>query len=195
MAAHRQTRWSGILALAALVAVTSWWLQQMQGGDRAARLEFPREPDSYMEGIIRTTMDERGRLATRLQADRMFHYPEGDTSEYLRPRMRFYDYREEGGPWRVSAQHAWVGPKADLVLLRGDVRIWRDDQQGMRVVEVLTTELQVITPDRYAQTEQPATIITPTTVSTGTGMRAQLGSNRLELLKDVRTRYAPVPAP
>jgi lipopolysaccharide export system protein LptC len=191
MTARSQGHWSVIAVLGSVLAATTWWLHQLEGGDSETQIEFPSEPDSYMEGVTRTTMDERGRLATRLKAERMFHYPLDDATEFTRPRLQFFDDEKAAGPWRVAADRAWVGPDNNLMLLRGDVRVWRDDDQGARVVEVLTTELEVITEDRYAQTAEAATIITPTTVSKGIGMRAQLGSNRVELLRDVHTRYEP----
>jgi lipopolysaccharide export system protein LptC len=168
-------RWSAALVLLALWGASAWLVYRIdQSGPRAARPQS-HEPDSYMEGFTRTAMDERGHVKTRL----------------TRPRIEIL---EDGPPWYAAAETGFVDAKGEVVLLRGEVRIWRDDAAGGRAIEVITTRMRVLPTTRYAETDDPVTLVTPESVTHAVGMRGDLRFNRLELLKHVRTRYEKGPS-
>ncbi|MGH8508471.1 MAG: LPS export ABC transporter periplasmic protein LptC [Gammaproteobacteria bacterium] len=50
-------------------------------------------------------------------------------------------------------------------------------------------DLRILPKKRYAETDSATTIITPTSVTHGIGMRARLTLGLVELLKNVRTHY------
>jgi lipopolysaccharide export system protein LptC len=178
--------WSAALVLLALAGASAWLVDRIdQSEPRAARSES-HEPDSYMEGFTRTAMDERGHVKTRLYADRMFHYPDDDSTRLARPRIEILD---DGPPWYAAAETGFVDAKGEVVLLHGEVRIWREDAAGGRAIEVITTRMRVLPTTRYAETDDPVTLMTPESVTHAVGMRGDLRFNRLELLKQVRSRY------
>jgi lipopolysaccharide export system protein LptC len=172
--------------LLALWGASAWLVYRIaESGPRAARPQS-HEPDSYMEGFTRTAMDERGHVKTRLYADRMFHYPDDDSTRLTRPRIEIL---EDGPPWYAAAETGFVDAKGEVVLLRGEVRIWRNDAAGGRAIEIITTRMRVLPTTRYAETDDPVTLVTPESVTHAVGMRGDLRFNRLELLEQVRTRY------
>jgi len=172
--------------LLALAGASAWLVYRLdQSAPRAARPQS-HEPDSYMEGFTRTAMDERGHVKTRLYAERMFHYPDDDSTRLARPRIEILD---DGPPWYAAAETGFVDAKGEVVLLHGEVRIWREDAAGGRAIEVITTRMRVLPTTRYAETDDPVTLVTPESVTHAVGMRGDLRFNRLELLKQVRSRY------
>lgn len=179
-------RWSAALVLLALASASAWLVYRIdQSEPRAARPQS-HEPDSYMEGFTRTAMDEHGHVKTRLYAERMFHYPDDDSTRLARPRIEIL---EDGPSWYAAAETGFVDAKGEVVLLHGEVRIWRDDAAGGRAIEVITTRMRVLPTTRYAETDDPVTLVTPESVTHAVGMRGDLRFNRLELLKHVRSRY------
>jgi lipopolysaccharide export system protein LptC len=181
-------RWLVPLALLMLVGASTWWLVHLEKREKGAA-RGPHEPDSFMEGLTRTTMDANGRLKERLFADRMEHFPDDDSTELVRPRLELYN--PEGIPWHVTAEHGWVEAHGDKALLKGHVRVWRKDPAGRPEVEVFTNQLQVYREGEYAETKAPTTIKSPTSVSHGIGMRYYLKEERLILLSKVKTHYEP----
>ncbi len=145
-----------------------------------------------MEGFTRTAMDDRGQVTTRLYAERMYHYPDDDSTRLVRPRIEIL---QAGPPWYAAAETGFVDAQGEVVLLRGEVRVWRDDAAGGRALEVITTRMRVLPARRYAETDDPITLVTPESVTHAVGMRGDLRYNRLELLQEVRTRYEKRPSP
>lgn len=180
----------GGLFLAA--GLTTWMLRQL-GDERppAADTDY-HDPDYYMEDFTTLTMEEDGSPKSRLHAVYMAHYPVDDTTELLQPTMEIY--RAGRVPLNVSADKGWVTADSEVILLRGGVQLWEDDAAGVRTLQVDTSEVRILMNDEYAETDQPATIVSRRSTITGTGMRAHFKDSRLEVLNHERTTIAQSPA-
>jgi len=174
-----------------LGALTFWLWQYLDEDDGVAGPSRPHEPDYYIEDMVRNTLDETGAVTNVLYADLVTHYPDDDSTELEKPRMEIYNGSTD--PWYVIAETGWVSSGNEVVLLHGDVEIWRLNQAGDREFEVLTSELRVLPQEQYAETDDPATITSETTVTKTIGMRANFAHDRLELLKQVRSRHEVTP--
>lgn len=180
----------GILLLVGLVALGSSFIVKRL--DTESRVRAPTGdhiPDFYMESFETTVMDSQGRPSRRLAADYMAHFPDTDTKEFAEPYLVLY--RQRGNPWHVTSDRAWVSADDDVMLLLGDVHIWRDDDVGVRELDIKTEDLRVLPQTNYAETEKPVVIGTPTSETHSVGMKAYLEESRLELLADVETLIAP----
>jgi lipopolysaccharide export system protein LptC len=175
----------GVLLL--LGGVTSLWLMRLEEEPGVATKEVQHVPDSYMENFTRTDMDENGLVKGKLTAEYMRHFPDDGSTELLRPRFEIYN----GGsnPWYIRAERGWGSADYELIKLYGDVHIWNNDAQGGRNVEVITEELHAWPKTKYTETDKAATIITPSSITQGIGLRTYLGSKQLELLNEVKTHY------
>jgi len=176
------------LALAAAFA-SYWWLQRIAEPEPGAGVDERGLPDYWMDGVRRTTLDDTGAVASVLTADRLEHFPADDSSELVHPRLALYNGAVE--PWIVIAEHAYASGAGDVVELNGAVDIYRRDASGAKRIEVVTSDLRILPKEQYAETERPATITAPDTVTTGIGMRVNFSVDRLELLNNVRTRHEP----
>ncbi len=179
--------WPGVIAFSVCAGTTAWILERLEGQNITREAVGLDEPDSYMENFVRTAMDERGRLESRLRAKRMFHFRD-DTTQLLHPTFELYSDNGKA-PWFARADSGWIGAGNDVVLLHGNVSVWRQNPKGVREIEVQAPDLRILPEKRYAETDSAATIITPTSVTNGIGMRARLAFGLVELLKNVRTHY------
>ena len=150
----------------------------------AATRRAPGEPDAYMEYFVTVEMDDAGKPKRRLEADYMAFHPD-ETTELSNPYYVFY--QSEGEPWHVRSERGQVSADGDVVRLLGRVDIWRNDGTGDRELELRTEDLKVLPESEYGETREPVTIRTPTSTSTGVGMRVWLDERRIELLSQVRT--------
>lgn len=181
------TSWGSALGFVIFGALTFWLWRQLDETQGHVVPNQVHEPDYYIEDMVRNTLDENGALANVLYADLVTHFPDDDTTELDRPRMEIYNGRSD--PWYVIAERGWVSSGSEVVLLHGEVEIWRLDETGNREFEVITSELRVLPQEQYAETDDPATITSKATISRTIGMRANFAHDRLELLKQVRSRH------
>lgn len=147
------------------------------------------DPDYYMEDFTTITMDENGVPASKLYAVYMEHNPVDDTLELYEPAMEIY--RDATDPLRITADKGWVTNDNEVVLLRGQVRMWIEDPAGVPRLDVHTSEVRVLLLEEYAETDQNATIVAKRATVTGRGIRAHFDENRLEILDHEQTTIKP----
>ena len=141
-------------------------------------------PQAYMETFVTVEMDETGRPRRRLQADYLAYHAD-ETIELSNPH--YVLYHTDGEPWHVRSQRGRISADGTVVRLLGRVDIWRNGDSGARSLDIRTEHLTVLPESEYGETAEPVTIRTPTSISTGVGLRAHLDEIRFELLSQVRT--------
>lgn len=170
------------------IGIASFWLwQNLEDEDEVASTPAPHERDYYIENMVRTTTGTQGELRNILRATLVEHFPDDDSIELASPHLEIYN--GDARPWHVIAESGWVSSGNDVVLLHGEVEIWRYGDTGEREYEVLTSELRVLPKEQYAETDNAATLIGPSTITRAIGMRANFAHDRLELLERVRSRH------
>ena len=120
-------------------------------------VSLEHEIDYYLSEFTSTEMDTEGRPAKRLKAQRMSHFKDDDSTELVSPRLTIYEPQRP--PWQVVSETGWVSPDGEVVLLRGEVHIDRAAGQDVRPLNVVTRDLRVQPKHNYAETDQPATLI------------------------------------
>tara|TARA_A100001037_G_C15051863_1_gene590497 strand:+ start:164 stop:730 length:567 start_codon:yes stop_codon:yes gene_type:complete len=164
-----------------------WLLDSLEEEARTIRTYSSDEPDYYLENMFRTTTGADGRVRNILRAPLVEHFPGDDSMELDRPHLEIYGKEEQ--PWQVVADKGWISSGNEVVLLHGDVEIWREGGEGRRNYEVLTSELRVLPEEQYAETRHSAVIVAPGGITHAVGMKANFGHGRLELVERVRSRY------
>ena len=175
-----------IVAFLIVTALASAWLLNVVSQQRpASYAESLHEPDYYMEDFTTLTMKDDGTPKSSLYAVHMAHFPDNDTSELLQPKMEMF--RSSRLPLYVSADKGWVTADNEVILLKGNVQLWEDNEDGERILQVNTEMARVLVEQDYAETDKPATIKMKRTTVNGIGLRAYFDDSRLEILKDVHT--------
>jgi lipopolysaccharide export system protein LptC len=182
-------RWQ-IAVLLIVVAIGSAWLLNWLGDDKSTPTAlFRHDPDHYMENFTTLTMEQNGRPKSKLSAEYMAHYPDNNTTELLKPELIVY--RENKPPINIVADKGWVTANNKVILLSGSVTLWQENNAGERELEVVTSDVKILTEQEYAETESPTTIKTKNTTFNSIGARAYFQENRLELLNNVHGKILP----
>ena len=177
-------RWLFAAALLAAAGASGWVLYNLEFDNPVAARVAPDAPDAYMERFVTIEMDREGKPRRRIEADYMAYHVD-QTVELTNPR--YVLFRTDGEPWHMQAESGRVSADRTVVRLLGRVDVWRNDASGARDLDIRTEHLKVLPDTEYGETEEPVTIHTPTSLSTGVGMRAYLDETRFELLSQVRT--------
>ena len=178
-------RWVPRAVLLAAAGASGWILYGLDFDAPVTAPGSPGAPEAYMENFVTVEMDGTGKPRRRIEADYLAFYAD-ETVELSNPR--YVLYRAEGEPWRVRSERGRVSADGTVVWLMGKVDIWRNHASGAHDLDIRTRHLKVLPESDYGETAEPVTIRTPTSTSTGVGMRAYLDEARIELLSQVRTR-------
>lgn len=172
-----------ILAMTALLALRLY---------DPSRPEPPAAPpnaaggsDYYLLDADILQMDAAGALRYRIQTAESLHYPDDSV------RLTQLDVLHVGGahgPWRLTAPRGHVPAGSHDIRLEGGVTLHQERADGIR----LTMPHAWIRPrEDRVDTEATVEATAAGRWIQGTGMVAQLDSDRLRLNHDVRVVYAP----
>jgi lipopolysaccharide export system protein LptC len=176
--------------LIALAALSSWWLYHQVAQDRG-RLDGSerQDPDAFADDVDLSSLDAAGRLANRLWAKRMQHYPHDDSTTLDEPYLELY--RPDEPPWQVRARTGRVSSGGSEILLDGSVDIRREGSAALRPAHFTTDNLRVFPERDYAETDAPVTYRSTGLVVRSLGMRAHLDRGQVELPARVRATHQP----
>ena len=178
-------RHSMLIMLLALAAFSAWLLDFLNPEQPPERGDRTRVPDFYMEQFSTLTYDVDGQPYRHVRGEHMAHFADTGTSEFVQPRITIHT--PAGPPWQVRSERGWASSNEDVLLLLGEVNIWRENDLGRRLMEIDTRDLRVLPDTGYGETDQPVTIRRGSMTSRGVGMRAYLEDDRLELVSQVHT--------
>jgi lipopolysaccharide export system protein LptC len=178
------------LLLAAVLAALSFWLERTVQGPAAPRDGSTRhDPDYIVENFIAVRMGPDGKRLHQLEAKRMLHYPDDDTTHLLEPRLQQY---EDGKlAVRMTANRALVSSEGKTVDMNDDVKVVRLPTATQSELTLITEHLHVVPDDDFAKTNQPVTIIDANTKVTAVGLELDNKAKTLKLMSNVRGSYVP----
>lgn len=158
-----------ILLLILLVAGT-WWAASV--AERAITQDPPRrlthEIDTYINQFVLIQSDEAGVPRTRIEGDRLVHYPDDDSSEVT----RFQGYTESHGnpPTQVRAEEARMDQDGARITLSGDVHFQRQATASRPALTITSPHMTLFPDTEVATTDAHATIIQGNSRIQGQGM-------------------------
>ncbi len=182
-------RWKIVIVLSLLAIGSAWLLNRLSENGSTEISVLRHDPDNYMHDLTTLTMNKDGSVKNKLYADYMAHYPDDNTIELINPKLEIF--RPGKPPTTITAEKGWVTDDNEVILLSGKTRLIQIDAEGIRELEILTSDVRVLMDQEYAETDKPATIIGKKTTINSTGMKAYIGENRLELLNNVHTKILP----
>jgi lipopolysaccharide export system protein LptC len=176
-----------ILLLLVLAALTFWLEWVVQAPELTANGSARHDPDYIVENFVAVRSGPDGLPLHQLEADRMLHYPDDDSTLLEKPRL--YQYENEKVTLSITAKQARVSSEGKTVDFYDDVRAVRA-ARGTQSEMVLTTDhLHVVPDEDYARTDRPVKIVDANTVVTGVGLELNNKTRTVRLLSNVRSTY------
>ena len=178
-----------ILLLSLFIALGSFSIKHLM--ERADRVVFKENhgsnPDYFVENMKRLSYNKNGKVQNELVSSLVKHFPNDDSLVFKSPRMKIHE--KEGPPWNVVSDSAWVNSDRSLVILNGEVYIWRMDIEGNKQYEILTSDLTIKPFEKFAHTTKAAQITTQGIVTNTVGLKVVFKEGRVQLSERVRTIY------
>lgn len=174
-----------LLGVAAAGGLAVWQLRPPAPGRAAA----PARSDYILENFELTTLDEQGLESFSVQAPRLERDPRGKSLTLTLPQFSFPD--EDGGRWQATSQTAWVADKGVEVRLNDKVEMIGPLTPLGDRTRFNTNSLQIFPKTDLARTDDSVTISRADSILRGTGLRANMKTHHIQLLANVKGRYAP----
>src|SRR5690606_2463416 len=179
-----------ILLLMLLVAGT-WWAASV--AERSIVQDPPRrlthEIDTYINQFVLIQSDEAGVPRTRVEGDRLVHYPDDDSSDVT--RFRGYTENKGNPPTQVNADAARMDQDGARITLQGNVRFQRQANRE-RPALTITSPYMTIYPDtEIAQTDAPATIVHGNSQMQGEGLTYNNVTRELQVARRTQVVIPP----
>lgn len=149
----------------------------------------PQEIGYYARDATVVGTQEDGSLLYKLNAREITHYPH-DNSIVLHEVDLSY-HPDTGVPWTLQSEVGRLPGTGDEIQLSGDVRVISHPESEADRIIVTTTKLNIRPREDLAQTDEPVRIQLGQHILAGTGMKAYLKEERLELQSNVYGRFIP----
>ena len=172
----------------AVVALLSWWLQQLYEQRDAEIKVAENSPDFFSSGYYKKEMDLNGVAKSELLADKMEHYKTDGSTHLQQPVMTLYN--PDTAPWIIKSDSGIMAADGDNLQLNGKAVISREASKGSSALKVTTSDLRVKLSTNYAETSAWADLVSPPNQTSGTGMEVTFAKPiHLKLLSKVKGRY------
>ena len=173
-----------------MLAALTFWLERLVQTPAPVRDGSTRhDPDYTVENFVAVRMGPDGLRLHQLEADRMLHYPDDDSTQLEAPRL--LKYENEKVALSITAKRAHVSSKGETVDFQDDVRAVRSATPTQSELVLTTDFLHVVPDDNYARTDSPVTIVDANTKVTAVGLEFDNKAKTLKLMSNVRGSYVP----
>ena len=169
----------------------------------------PREDESAFVGPPRSdytltdftldALDERGQHSFSMVAPRMARRQDDGSIYVSTPNYEIVD--NGGNLWKGTSESAWVNKDGTIMQLQGSVDMHRTPTEKVTPVQVLTRDLTVLSDPKSKNSQQPrdrrmetaalTTVIDPSTVAHGVGMKTDMTLKTVEFLSDFQSTTQP----
>ncbi|MDB5812684.1 MAG: hypothetical protein JWN94_4806 [Betaproteobacteria bacterium] len=184
---QRLTAWFPVLLLAIVAALTVWLDRHVQPPETVNNGKTRHDPDYTADNFTVTRIGPDGAVRYKMNARRMQHYPDDDTTDLDAPKVT--NYRDSGVTLTATSKTAKLSSNGDDVYLQDDVRLTRSPYPEHSELNMRTSWLHVIPDDGLAKTDRPVRIDDANTLITSDGLEFDNNTRILKLLSNVRGRY------
>lgn len=185
-------RWSTVfpLALLAMLAGLTLWLDQIVQPSITARDGSTRhDPDYIVDNLSAVRLGLDGAPRHRVEAKRMVHYPDDDTTHLEAPR--YASFAGQRPEITIVSNTALVSREGGTIDFNGNVRTVRAATDRQSELVLTTEHLRVIPDDHIAYTDAEVTIEDANTKLTAVGLELNDQAKTVQLKSRVRGTYVP----
>lgn len=174
------------LVLLGILAVVTYYLAEMAGRDPNAgkQRKVTHEPDYFVEHFALTRLDAQGQPSFSLTADRLVHFPDDDSTEYVQPRLVSLDPSKPQVTLR--AERGTSTSEGVQTHLHDNVVLTRAPTEGSAALTVKTEYILLLSEDDIARTDRFVRIESGESVLTGIGMEFNNAARQLDVRADVK---------
>lgn len=186
---ERLRSWSPLIPLLLLLAGTYWLNQQVQPIAPKPDDSSRHDIDYSVENLSSVTLDEHGQARYLMTTEKMWHYPDDDTTYLQNPH--FISLHANSWPVIMSSLTGRVSSHGNEVFLYDNVKVDRLPDLEKDQLSFRTEYLHVLPDKDQADTDHPVTVTTQRDTINATGMTLDNTLQTAHLLSNVRATHVP----
>lgn len=186
-----------VLAVFALATQALVWV--LAPREEESAFVGPPRSDYTLTDFTLDALDERGQHSFSMVAPRMARRQDDGSIYVSTPNYEIVD--NGGNLWKGTSESAWVNKDGTIMKLQGRVDMHRIPTEKVTPVQVLTRDLTVLSDPKTKDSQQPrdrrmetaelTTVIDPTTVAHGVGMKTDMTLKTVEFLSNFQSTTQP----
>ncbi|MBI4291500.1 MAG: LPS export ABC transporter periplasmic protein LptC [Betaproteobacteria bacterium] len=178
-----------LLLVLFLAGMTLWLRFAIEAPGPSEPREHHGEPDAVVDNLTLTRLNATGKPHYVLNARRMTHYPEDDTTQL--EGLKFAK-SGDGPALRITAERGALTHESEEAHFFGNVLLVREGERNRDELRVRTEYLHVIPQRDIVRTDRPITISEGRSVISGVGMEFNRRTRKLTVFANVRGSIEPV---
>ena len=181
--------WLPLLPLA-LLLLSSYWLSLQVQPLTVGASEQRHDVDYVIDKLTTTTLNESGQPRLTLSADKMWHYPDDDTTHLQMPQL--ISFFADRPPAHTSAQTGKLSSKSEDLFLYDEVQVVRPAGTDSPEQRFQTDYLHVAPERDWADTDHPVLMLSGKNTISAVGMELDNQARSVKLLSRVRATHEPI---
>jgi len=183
------TRLFPLLLMLSLAAM-SFWLQQTVREEQGLHPSLRRhDPDYVIDNLHTVRYDPQGHVESTLDAAKMIHYPDDDTTDLVAPHV--VQTRPDEPRMTVTAERGTLSQDGEELFLYDNVLVVRAGTAERPEMRIRTNFLHVVQNRSIIATDREVVITDEDRLLRGRGMEYHTDTGQLFLRHDVYGRMAP----
>ena len=175
------------LGLMLALALLTFYLERTVREDESPPALRRHDPDYVVTKFITTTYNRDGAVETVMEAERMVHYPDDDTTELFAPRVM--QAKPHQPRFSVRAERGQLSRDGDEIFLYGDVLLVRDAAADRPEARMTTDFLHILRDRSLVRSDRDVKIVEGGRSLSGRGMEYNNETRELVLRSDVHARF------
>jgi len=178
-----------LLLMLSLAALT-FWLERIVREEEGVHPSLRRhDPDYIVDNLKYTKFNALGKVESTLEATRMLHYPDDDTTDLVSPRL--VQTKTNEPRMTVTANRGALSQDGEEIFLYDNVLMVREAGPDRPETQMRSSFMHVIQPRSVVSSDRDVVITEEDRVLSGRGMEYHNDSNEMFLRERVRGRFIP----
>lgn len=180
---NRLRAWLPLLPVL-LLLLGSYWLNLQVTPVAPSTGAQRHDVDFVVHGLRTTALNAEGQPRFTLFTDKMWHYPDDDTTYLQNPTLT--SFFKDQPPSKIHALNGQLSSKGEEIRLHGDVHIFRPGRTPSQDQRFKTEYLRVLPDEGWAETNFPVLMFDRYNTISAVGMELDNKARTVKFLQQVR---------
>lgn len=178
-------------AILIILVMGTWWAAEY--AQNAVEIDPPskntHEFDNWAKNPVIVRTNPEGQVITRLEGDRMEHFPDDDSYEVETPRA--FSLRPENPLTVGTAKAATIYDEGDKIIMKGDAVLLRLGDANHQPLNFRSDVITILVKEDISFTDLPAVAINGRSRLNGIGMLYNNATREIDVFKSSDMDIAP----